>query len=163
MPQLDVNSYLPQLVWLAITFAALYLLMARLALPRIADVLAERSKRREDNLARAEELQAEAEAAAKAYENVLAESRAAAHEQLMLSADAAKNRADDAIRALDARLAGEIAAAEDTVAAAKEEALKEATAIAAEAARLAAEKIAGISIDDAAAEDAAAAARKARA
>ena len=78
MPQLDVTSYLPQLVWLAISFVALYFLMAKLALPRIADVLEERSKRREDNLARAEELQAEAEAAAEAYERVLAEARGTA-------------------------------------------------------------------------------------
>ena len=103
MPQLDVASYLPQLVWLAISFVVLYLLMAKLALPRIADVLEERSMRREDNLARAEDLQRQAEAAAEAYENVLAEARGAAHGQLIQSSDAAKASAEDAIAALDVR------------------------------------------------------------
>jgi F-type H+-transporting ATPase subunit b len=161
MPQLDVASYLPQLVWLAITFALLYLLMAKLALPRIADVLEERSKRRQDNLARAEQLQAEAEAAAEAYENVLGEARSAAHERLIQSAEAAKARNEDAIHALDQRLGGEIATAETAITAARDTALNEATAIAAEAARLATDKIAGLKVDAAAAGAAAEAARKA--
>ena len=160
MPQLDVASYLPQLVWLAISFVVLYLLMAKLALPRIADVLEERSKRREDNLARAEDLQRQAEAAAEAYENVLAEARGDAHGQLIQSSDAAKASAEDAIAALDQRLGGEIEAAEATIARAREAALAEATTIAAEAARLAAGKIAGFTVDAAAALTAAEAARK---
>jgi F-type H+-transporting ATPase subunit b len=161
MPQLDVASYLPQLVWLAITFAVLYLLMAKLALPRISDVLEERSKRRQDNLARAEALQAEAEAAAEAYENVLGEARSAAHEHLMQSSEATKASNEAAIHALDGRLGGEIATAEAAIAAARDTALNEATVIAAEAARLATDKIAGIRVDAAAAGAAAEAARKA--
>ncbi len=161
MPQLDVASYLPQLVWLAISFVALYLLMAKLALPRIADVLEERSMRREDNLARAEQLQGEAEAAAEAYDNLLGEARGGAHAQLLQSAEDAKVSAEAAIGELDKRLAGEIEAAEATIAAARDTALNEAAVIAAEAARLAAAKIAGIEVDAAAARAAAEAARKA--
>ncbi len=161
MPQLDVAYYLPQLVWLAITFVALYLLMAKLALPRIAGVLEERSKRREDDLARAETLQGEAEAAAAAYDLVLTEARDAAHARLVRSAEAAKVSAEDAIHALDQRLAGEIEAAEATIAAARDAALTEAATIAAEAARLAAEKIAGIEVDARAAAAAALAVTKA--
>lgn len=163
MPQLDPAVFLPQLVWLAITFALLYLLMSRVALPRVADVLTERSKRRQDNLDRAAELQAEAEAAAEAYEKVLSEARGAAHERLTQSAEAAKARGEDAIHALGDRLGGEIETSEAAIAEARDSALAEATAIAAEAARLATEKLAGITIDAAAAEAAAAAARKARA
>ena len=160
MPQLDVAGYLPQLVWLAISFAALYLLMAKLALPRIAEVLEERTRRREDNLARAEELEAQAEAAARAYQQVLAEARGSAHDRLTASAEAAKARSEAAIGERDRKLAGDIAAAEAAIGDSRQDALKEATAIAGEAARLAAAKLAGIEVDEAAAQAAADAVRK---
>jgi F-type H+-transporting ATPase subunit b len=79
MPQLDVNTYLPQIVWLVITFTALYLVMWRIAVPRIADVLEARQKRIADSLAKAEASKKEAEAALAAYEQALAESRAEAY------------------------------------------------------------------------------------
>ena len=162
MPQLNVASYLPQLVWLAIFFVALYFLMARLALPRIAAVLEERTRRREDDLARAEELEAQAEAAVKAYEQILAEARGSAHDRLTASAEAAKARTEAAIGERDRKLAGDIAAAEAAIGESRQDALKEATAIAGEAARLAAAKLAGIEVDEAAADAAADAVRKPR-
>ncbi|MGH6660844.1 MAG: F0F1 ATP synthase subunit B', partial [Rhodospirillales bacterium] len=66
-------------VWLVITFTALFLVMWRLAVPRIADVLEARQKRIADNLAKAEASKKEAESALAAYEQALAEARAEAH------------------------------------------------------------------------------------
>ncbi len=160
MPQLNVASYLPQVVWLVICFVALYFLMSRLALPRIAAVLEERTRRREDDLGRAEELEAQAEAAAKAYEQVLAEARGSAHDRLTASAEEAKARTEAAINERVRKLAGDIASAEAAIGVAKEAALHQATDIAAEAARLAAAKLAGLEVSAAAAAAAAEAARK---
>ncbi|NND48972.1 MAG: F0F1 ATP synthase subunit B', partial [Rhizobiales bacterium] len=80
MPQLDFSTYIPQLVWLAISFIALYLLMARVALPRIATVIEERRDRIASDLDEAERSKAESEAAVAAYEAALAEARGKAHD-----------------------------------------------------------------------------------
>ncbi|HHI81664.1 MAG TPA: F0F1 ATP synthase subunit B', partial [Rhizobiales bacterium] len=42
MPQLDTSTFMPQLVWLAITFFVLYVIMTRLALPRIGGAIEQR-------------------------------------------------------------------------------------------------------------------------
>ena len=68
MPQLDVSTFTPQLVWLAISFIALYLLMSRLALPRVDAIIEARRKRMDDDLARAAAIKAEAEAVIAAYQ-----------------------------------------------------------------------------------------------
>ena len=60
MPQLDVSTFPPQLVWLLITFVALFLIVWKVALPRIIDVRDNRQRRIEDDLARAETLREEA-------------------------------------------------------------------------------------------------------
>ena len=61
MPQLDISTYPPQLVWLLITFLALYLVVWKVALPRIVDVREARQRRVEDDLGKAEALRSEAQ------------------------------------------------------------------------------------------------------
>ena len=79
MPQLDFGDYAPQLVWLAITFGIMYLLMARVALPRIATVLEERRDRIANDLAQADQLRRETDQAIAAYEKALADAKARAN------------------------------------------------------------------------------------
>ena len=143
MPQLDISTFTPQLVWLAIWFVVLYLLMAKLAMPRIARAMEARRRRREDDLARAAQLKAEAEAANAAYQKTLAEARAQAQATIKetsdrLAADAAKQQ-----RALAATLAEQIEAAERRIAATKEQALAEVRGIAVDVGRSVVEKLTG--------------------
>lgn len=76
MPQLNIQDFAPQLVWLAISFVLLYLVMSRVALPGIGKVLDERRTRIESDLAAAARLRDETEAAIADYEKALADARA---------------------------------------------------------------------------------------
>src|SRR5579872_7456199 len=73
------SQYFPsQLFWLGLTFIALYLLMSRLALPRVAAIFAERQKRLSEDLATAQRFKEQSEAANAAYQKSLADARARA-------------------------------------------------------------------------------------
>ena len=59
MPQLDATTFPPQLAWLVLTFALMFLLMATVALPRIGKTLARRQGTIDGDLERAAKLKAE--------------------------------------------------------------------------------------------------------
>ena len=75
-PPFDPAVFAPQLVWLALSFTALYLLLSRIALPKIGGVLAERRDRIERDLSEAQRMKVETDAALKAYEQSLTDARA---------------------------------------------------------------------------------------
>ena len=82
MPQLDVSTYAPQLIWLTITFGVTFLIIWKLAAPRISNVLEARQFRIEDNLGKAEEHQREAEAALQDYKETLQQARETAQDEI---------------------------------------------------------------------------------
>ena len=149
MPQLDISTFTPQLVWLAIWFVVLYLLMAKLALPRIARAMEARRRRREDDLARAAQLKAEADEASAAYQKTLAEARAQAQSTIKEASDRLAADAAQQQRALAATLAEQIEAAERRIAATKEQALAEVRGIAVDVGRSIVEKLTGAAPDPA--------------
>ncbi len=158
MPQLNVHDFPPQLIWLLITFVLLYFAMAKVALPRIGEVLDARAEKIRGDLDQASSLKAEADAAMAAYDKALAEARGRAQEMQRASAAAvAKDAAERQVR-LGAELGGRIKDAEGRIAAARNAAMGSIATVAAEAVRLAAERVAGLAVSPADAEAAARAA-----
>src|ERR1700752_307383 len=75
LPQLDVETYPGQLFLLVITFGLLFVLLSRVALPRIAGSMAARKNRIEGYLGAAEQSKKDASAALAQYEAALAQAR----------------------------------------------------------------------------------------
>ena len=148
LPQLDFTKYPPQLIWLAIAFIALYLLMSRGALPKIGSVLEERREKIESNLNRADALKTEAQVAEQAYETALTQARAEATAAVKGVRDAAAAEAASRQAELSERLNASIREAETNIANAKQKAIAEIRDTAADAVRAATKKLAGESLDD---------------
>ena len=106
MPQLDFSTFPNQIFWLVVTLVVIYLVLSRVALPRIAEVLAARQGAITSDIAAAEELKQKAANAEEAYESALAEARAEAGRiaaeakaEMQAEVDAAIERADAEIAA----------------------------------------------------------------
>ena len=147
MPQFDPTTFSPQLVWLGITFLALYLLMSKLILPRVNGILAQREDRIDGNLQRADALKEEAAQVLAAYQKAIADARA--HAQAALAKAAADIAAETATREAEfaKKMADKTAAAEVGIRAAKTQALADVRGIASEVAAMMAGKLVGTPAD----------------
>jgi F-type H+-transporting ATPase subunit b len=119
MPQFDLATFPSQIFWLVLSFVVLYLLMSRVALPRIGNVLSEREERIEDNLSAAEELRNTAKADAEAYDKALATARDEARGAIQQAANAVSQDAAAKQEALQQRLAQQIKTSEAEIERAK--------------------------------------------
>ncbi len=143
MPQLNIGDFSPQLIWLAIVFVALYFAMAKIALPRVGEVIEERSARINGDIAAAQRLKSQTEAAITAYEQALTDARArgAAIAGKTREELGAKMVADRA--ALDKDIAAKNAAAEARISELKADSVNKVQVIARDAASAVIEKILG--------------------
>ena len=133
MPQFEVANALPQIVWLALIFAILYLTLSFGALPKVEKVAAQRAQVIGDDLAKAETAKSQAEATGAAYEASLAEARnAAAKVTAEAKATTARETADK-LKGVDATLEARLAEAANRIEAARGQALAKLDGIAAEA------------------------------
>lgn len=155
MPQLEQIATFPsQIFWLVVTFAALFLVMWRLAVPRIADVLESRQKRIDDNLDKADAAKKDAEAAIEAYEASMAEARSSAQSLVAdTAAEIAANAAEEEAK-LAEQLQAKIAASEKAIEEAQQKALAGVRDTAVEVAMAATEKLLGEAADRGAVEKA---------
>jgi len=104
LPQLDFSTFGNQIFWLVVTLVVIYLILSRVALPRIAGVLAERSGTISNDIAAAEELKAKAVAAEEAYNQALSDARAEAAKIVASTKADMKAELDAAIAKADAEI-----------------------------------------------------------
>ncbi|MER9409337.1 MULTISPECIES: F0F1 ATP synthase subunit B [unclassified Mesorhizobium] len=129
-PPFDSSTFPSQILWLAIAFGLLYLLMSRIALPRVASVLDARSDRLTSDIDEANRLKNESDAMAAAYEQALAEARNNASAIAQKASNAAKAEADAKRAEAEASVAAKLAEAETAIVAAKTKAMSGVSAIA---------------------------------
>ena len=133
-PPFQKDTFASQLVSLLIAFVALYLIVSRIALPRVGSVIDERQNKIEGDLADAQKLKDQSDSALKAYESELAAARSRAQaigaetrEKLSAASEAER-------KTLEQRLAVKLAEAEKTIASTREAAMSNVRGIAADAA-----------------------------
>jgi F-type H+-transporting ATPase subunit b len=143
-PPFQKDTFASQLVSLLIAFVALYLIVSRIALPRVGSLLDERQNAIEGDLADAQKLKDESDSALKAYENDLAAARARAQS---ISAETREklNAASEAERKrLEEQLSVKLAGAEKSIASTREAAMRNVRGIAAEAAAAIVQRLTGV-------------------
>ncbi len=123
-PPFDPSTYGSQLFWLVIAFGLLFILMRRVAIPRIGAILEERENRIAGDLAEAGRMKSQSEAAIAAYEQALAEARQNAHQIGQKARDAAKAEVDADRARTEAGLNEKLAAAEAEIGKVKSAALQ---------------------------------------
>ena len=143
-PPFQSETFASQLVSLLIAFVALYLIVSRIALPRVGKTIDDRQAAIEGDLAAAQKLKDESDAALKAYETELASARSRAQaisnetrEKLNAASEAERKKLED-------QLTIRLAAAEKQIAATRETAMSNVRGIAADAAGAIVQRLTGV-------------------
>jgi F-type H+-transporting ATPase subunit b len=142
-PPFETQNFPSQLFWLVLTFVLLYALMARVALPRIGSILAERSKRIADDVTAAQQLKERSEATRAAYEKALDDARSRAQAMANATHEREAAAAEETNRRLEAQLHERLAAAEKSIAATRAAAMGSVGSIAGETASAIVERLIG--------------------
>ena len=143
-PPFVKEHFASQLFWLAVCFVLLYLLMAKVALPRVGDILQARRERIAGDLKEAQRHKEESEAAMAAYEKALADARNRAQGIANETRDKLMAEAEGARKVLEHDLNAKLAEAEQTIAATKQSAMANVRGVAVEAARAIVQRLIGV-------------------
>lgn len=147
MPQFDPAFFPSQIFWLVVSFIALYWVVARLAVPRVGEVLAQRTRLVQDDIDRAAALKQETDQAIAAYEAAMADARAQAQDHVRAITAEMKAVADKKTAEVNAQVGAQISDADLRIAKAKSDALSGLRTVAADTARDIVAKLAALTPD----------------
>jgi F-type H+-transporting ATPase subunit b len=146
-PPFRSDTFASQLVSLVIAFVALYLIVSRIALPRVGGLLDARQNAIEGDLAAAQKLKDESDDALKAYHSELAAARARAQAISTEAREKLNATAEAERKTLEQQLAVKLGEAEKTIASTREAAMRNVRGIAAEAAAAIVQRLTGLAPD----------------
>jgi F-type H+-transporting ATPase subunit b len=153
-PPFEKDTFASQLVSFAIAFGLLYIIVSRIALPRVGSLLASRQGLIDNEFAEAQKLKDESDTALKAYESELASARSRAQAIGNETRDKLNAQADAERKALEHRLAEKLHAAEASIATTRQTAMGNVRSIAAETAAAIVQRLTGTLPDGKAVETA---------
>ena len=133
-PPFDASTFASQILWLVICFGALYLIISRVAIPRIGGIIDTRRDKVEGDLAEADRLRQETDKAIADYEAALAAARQKAHGIAEETRAGVKADLDAKRNKVEGELAQKVSAAEAGIQNSKQEALGHVDEIAADTA-----------------------------
>jgi len=146
-PPFDPANFTPLLVWLAISFGLLYVLMTKIGVPRVEHILKSRADKIRADVTQANMLRAKSEEAAAAHEKTVADAKAkaiamaqATHARLNAESEAKRH-------GLEAELNRKLASSEEQVRAMKIKAMSHVDEIASETAAAIVQHITGAPAD----------------
>lgn len=142
-PPFNKETFASQLVWFVLFFIVLYVLIGRFAIPRIGGIIEARRGRIEGDLAEANRLKEQSDAALKSYEKSLADARARAQALASETRDKLGAEADERRKALEGQLNVKLAEAEKTIATTKTAAMTNVRGIAVDTAAAIVERLIG--------------------
>ena len=148
-PPFQKDTFASQLVSLVIAFVALYLIVSRIALPRVGSLLDERQNAIDGDLAAAQKLKDDSDSALKAYESELAAARSRAQAISAETRDKLNAASEAERKTLEQRLSVKLAEAEKTIASTRETAMSNVRGIAADAAAAIVQRLTGVLPDGA--------------
>jgi len=149
MPQFNPEWFASQLFWLAIAFGLLYLLMSRIALPRMHEIVEGREHKIREDLDKAESLRDEAREINQAYEEQLREARGEAQKLLRETSEAVSKEHAERHAEFGKELEQRVQEAEERIERAKAEALEQVEENAAGLAKDATARLIGSKVGDA--------------
>jgi len=135
MPQLDFSTFPNQIFWLLVALVVIYLILSRIALPRIGAVLAERAGTVSNDIAAAEDLRNKAREAERAYDKALADARTEANR--IIAAAKAEIQAELGVemQKAEAQIAAKASESEKAIREIRDQAVTSVTAVARDTAR----------------------------
>ena len=146
-PPFQKDTFASQLVSLVIAFVALYLIVSRIALPRVGGAIDARQNAIDGDLAEAQKLKDQSDAALKSYEGELASARSRAQAIGAETREKLNAQSEAERKALEDKLSVKLADAEKTIAATRATAMSNVRGIAVDAAAAIVQRLTGVQPD----------------